>query len=258
MTTENSDDLLDPAESGDQIDSNLTLDEIRLEIKRLSSGLSRRRQGQLDRLALLAAGRDQLIEGVGNRRWFDTRLYEEVSRSLRGEPLSLLVLDLDNFKPINDTLGHPIGDKVLIDVGSTLKTATRRTDTVARLGGDEFGVILPGIGYLHALVIGMRILAALPELTPQGIVSQLSASIGIVQYQANAGISPTDLSGQADETMYAVKKASKSGLGLYARGLGEISLESIQSDLNTDARIRPDARERLSREITSRTLIYRP
>lgn len=259
MVAEHDDTFVGPTESGQQEDllnPNLSLSEIRAEIQQLASRLGRNTKHRLDQLALLAAGRDQLIEGIGNRRWFDTRLYEEVSRSLRGDSLSLLVLDLDNFKPINDTLGHHGGDEVLIDVGNTLKGVTRGTDTVSRLGGDEFGVILPSTGYLHALVIGMRILESLSGITPSGIEPQLSASVGIVQYRF--GITPTEFSRQADETMYAVKRASRSGLGLYTRGLEGVSLESIKSDLSTDPRIRADAREKLSADITSRCLLYSP
>ncbi len=256
MTTETGDS--DPAESGleNSINPNMGLSDIRAEIQRLGARLGRKARGQLDQLALLAAGRDQLIEGIGNRRWFDARLFEEVSRSLRGEPLSLLVLDLDQFKPINDTFGHRRGDEILVDVGGALKGATRTTDTVARLGGDEFAIILPGVGYLRALVIGNRILESLSELTPANMLTRLSASIGIVQY--HFGITPTEFARQADETMYAVKRNSRAGLGLYTRDLEGVTMESIQSDLRNDLSIKGNTSGDLSDAIASRTLLYTP
>src|SRR6185503_17599282 len=87
------------------------------------------------------------LTGLPNRRWFDGRLQAAIERArVRGDSLALLVIDLDHFKELNDTLGHHAGDRVLAQLGARIRTALRGDDHVARLGGDEFAVLLPGAG----------------------------------------------------------------------------------------------------------------
>ena len=94
------------------------------------------------RLASLA-GTDALT-GLGNRRTFDDLLAAEVDRAGRhGEPLSLVLLDIDHFKSVNDRFGHQVGDRVLVEVGRRLVAIARRGEAVTRIGGEEFAWILP-------------------------------------------------------------------------------------------------------------------
>ncbi|ATW24766.1 GGDEF domain-containing protein [Candidatus Formimonas warabiya] len=98
------------------------------------------------------------LTGLRNRRYFDQKLADEIERYKRTKrPLSLAILDLDNFKKINDTYGHLEGDRVLIELSNILKTHTRAMDTVARWGGEEFAIILPETNIEGAKICAERI-----------------------------------------------------------------------------------------------------
>jgi len=110
------------------------------------------------------------LTGIANRREFRERLLAEIAASRRhGHPLSLLMLDLDGFKQINDTCGHDRGDQVLKSFTSLLKTRTRQDDVVARLGGDEFVFLLPHIAFNDALSFAHRL---------DGVIAEHSAELG--------------------------------------------------------------------------------
>jgi diguanylate cyclase (GGDEF)-like protein len=111
------------------------------------------------------------VSGVHSRRYFNDRLAEEVSRARRyRKPLSLLLLDLDGFKQVNDACGHLVGDAVLKQVGRLLKDSTRQTDAVCRFGGDEFALLLPETDADSASVTAERIRQAVMGLavSPSG------------------------------------------------------------------------------------------
>ena len=104
--------------------------------------ISERKRHEAD-LARLAT--HDTLTGLVNHRGFHERLREEIARSRRhGTPLSLAILDLDHFKDVNDTYGHPVGDRVLAEVGRRLGSLTRLGEHIARIGGEEFAWILPG------------------------------------------------------------------------------------------------------------------
>jgi len=110
-------------------------------------------QERLNRLGLY-----DVLTKVKNRRAFHQALDKEVSRATRsGDPLSLLFVDLDYFKKINDTYGHPMGDKVLREVAQYINDMLRKTDHVCRYGGEEFALVLPNCGQVRAMDIGERI-----------------------------------------------------------------------------------------------------
>jgi diguanylate cyclase (GGDEF)-like protein len=105
------------------------------------------------------------VTAVYNRRYFNEAISQEVHRARRyGSLLSLLILDIDNFKPINDTLGHPEGDSILRKVGRLLRDNTRQTDSVCRYGGDEFAVILPETKSSEAFTLAERMRKAAARL----------------------------------------------------------------------------------------------
>lgn len=151
-----------------------------------------------------ASGRDEdPLTGLGDRRRLQ-RFLERASRN-RGGAAALLLLDLDRFKPVNDTLGHPIGDALLKVVANRIRACVRDSDDVIRIGGDEFAVALEDGRAPEAL--GGRLVEALarPYLV-HGHMITISASIGIALMQVSAG-SPADLHAQADLALYAAKRA---------------------------------------------------
>jgi diguanylate cyclase (GGDEF)-like protein len=158
------------------------------------------------------------LTGLANRALFGERLDEAVHRHREhGRQFALLVIDLDDFKAVNDTLGHSAGDRVLHAIGSRLCNCVRSTDTVARLGGDEFAVVLDGTTEAPGLV-SERILAALRQpLQVEGRNLNLSASVGVVE----PGPGERDLTSdvvlrRADGAMYVGKRRGK-GLAVHDR-----------------------------------------
>ena len=171
------------------------------------------REGMVVRQRELAelARRDPLT-GVGNRRLLSERLTYELARHGRTDrELALLVLDLDDFKAVNDTLGHPAGDRVLCDVAATLAATVRGGDTVIRHGGDEFCVIAPETDEDDAVALALRIRAAL--LTVSGTPTPMSASIGTAIFPRD-GTTADMLLGAADNSERASKATHHRHLSL--------------------------------------------
>jgi diguanylate cyclase (GGDEF)-like protein len=137
-----------------------------------------------------------------NSRYLNLYLGREIKRCKRhGIPLSVIFLDLDGFKGINDQYGHLAGSGTLTEVGRILAEGVRESDILARYGGDEFVVVLPETPASGALVIA----------EPQGIAARISASFGISTYPDHA-LSPEGLIQKADQAMYRVKEREKNGI----------------------------------------------
>lgn len=172
-------------------------------IRRLRRQLAEK-QGHSDLLRTLAM-LDPLT-GLYNRRFAEQRLAAEVSRSERkGHPLTVLTMDLNNFKEINDTYGHAAGDLVLQEFAAHLNKITRGSDLAARLGGDEFLVLLPEctVEQLQLFVGRLGVL----EVDWQGRKIPVTFSAGWNQYQS--GEQPEEMLARADKILYTRKRASK-------------------------------------------------
>lgn len=163
------------------------------------------------------------LTGLKNRRSFYEGLKREYSRGLRkSEPMSLIYLDLDNFKTVNDTLGHLAGDQVLIQVGQTLKNSLRQSDLMARLGGDEFVILMPDTLPEAALQVTQRLKdALLSDMQAQSW--PITFSIGIASFKALPDVYEQMVQ-QADQLMYQVKHTGKNNL--LQQIYGEVSLRS--------------------------------
>ncbi|HEY3119874.1 MAG TPA: sensor domain-containing diguanylate cyclase [Vicinamibacteria bacterium] len=150
-----------------------------------------------------------------NSRYLNLYLGREIKRCKRhGIPLSLIFLDLDGFKGVNDRFGHQAGSLTLTEVGGILTQAVRESDILARYGGDEFVVVLPETPPSGAMVIAERIRKAIEShtfLEPQGLAARISASFGLASYPDHA-LTPEGLIQKADQAMYRVKERNKNGI----------------------------------------------
>ena len=156
------------------------------------------------------------LTGLPNRMLFSDRLSQALQVAAREQQrFAVLLLDLDNFKDVNDALGHEAGDRLLATAADRLRGACRAADTVSRLGGDEFGVLMsPGAGSPNAKALARKMLAALEapfELA--GRVVDVRASIGIAEFPEH-GMETGTLLRHADAAMYAAKRAH-AGLQMY-------------------------------------------
>lgn len=154
------------------------------------------------------------LTGLYNYNYFKNRLAEEIRLADRkGLPCSMLMLDLDRLKQINDTYGHPVGDSAIRHVGSVLKTALRSGDTAARYGGEEFAVILPETSLLEAALIGDRLCTQIAGAKIPGL-EQITISVGTASYPRQAK-NADDLIIKADQALYEAKKAGRNQIWIY-------------------------------------------
>lgn len=151
------------------------------------------------------------LTGLYNHRYFHIRLEEELRKSKKTNlPLSLLIVDMDNFKEVNDNYGHQVGDEVLSRIGESLKESVRNSDIIARYGGDEFAVILPSADFNTAHKIGERILDSIKvkEIKVVDRSMSLSACIGFVVTNNSIPFSTRELIHSADNILYSAKRTS--------------------------------------------------
>ncbi len=179
-----------------------------LRIKRLQDEL-RATKSELERLSVTDG-----LTGLFNRRFFQERLKEEFGRAQRyGDALSLMLLDLDHFKRVNDGYGHPFGDEVLRGTAEILRKSTRDVDLCTRYGGEELAVILPRTPATGAIAVAERFLMKMREhryeVAPQegGAVLQLvvTASAGVASHPSEGVASWEELLRRADEALYRAK-----------------------------------------------------
>lgn len=136
----------------------------------------------------------------------------EIARAQRSkQPLTLAFIDLDNFKDVNDTLGHQQGDALLVDIAATIKANLREGDVLGRLGGDEFAILLTQTDQALAKVILSRMQANLLHAI-QPYNTQVTFSIGVVTYLADKPSNINELVALADKAMYVIKKSTKNAI----------------------------------------------
>ena len=161
-------------------------------------------------LGLMAA--TDVLTGLPNRRSFSDRLGVEFRRSRRySRPLSLLMLDLDRFKEMNDSYGHPFGDYVLSETASTLARNVRESDLVARYGGEEFVVLLPETTTEDGLNVADKLRRAVAgrDFTQGAISVRLTISAGVTGFEGRGLEEPDELVNRADRALYAAKRAGR-------------------------------------------------
>jgi diguanylate cyclase (GGDEF)-like protein len=159
------------------------------------------------------------LTGLFNHRYFYERLGEEISRANRfGNTLSLIMLDIDNFKNFNDTYGHQAGDAVLHTVSRIIQKCIRAIDIASRYGGEEMAVILPGTDIEGAKIIAERIRVGIKEYEQKinHTIVHITVSIGLVCYPIDA-TTKSDLVGKADQALYWVKHHGKDGVCAFSR-----------------------------------------
>ena len=169
------------------------------------------------------ASKDSLT-GLFNRRVFDELLAVEVRRK-ELMPISLLLIDLDDFKKVNDTFGHPAGDEVLATVGRILKEGCRGSDLVARYGGEEFAIMLPATSASLAFEIAQRLRTRLSGTVFHfnGQHQKLTASIGIAYTTGGKTDSIAHLVSRADQALYRAKKNGKNTTYIYTTKAVELN-----------------------------------
>jgi diguanylate cyclase (GGDEF)-like protein len=177
-----------------------------------------RRQAERLLTTLVAQARTDALTGLLNRRAFEEDLDGEVARAHRtGQPLALIIADIDHFKVINDRWGHPAGDEVLQQVSEVLRDQCRRMDDAFRIGGEEFAVVVPGADANVAAVLAERIRHAVgTDLSCPG--APITLSLGIATYPAHADDSAA-LTAAADANCYRAKRQGRDRTILSPTGL---------------------------------------
>jgi diguanylate cyclase (GGDEF)-like protein/PAS domain S-box-containing protein len=177
------------------------------------------------------------VTKLANRALFSDRVEHALMRATRGVPeIAVMFIDLDDFKTVNDSLGHTAGDEVLQEVGRRLKIAVRPTDTVARFGGDEFAVLLDGVdGSADAADAASRILRSLElpiEIDGKNVVPRASVGICLVGEDLETP-EATELLRNADVAMYMAKRDSKGSYRVFEPAMHERVVERLElrSDL---------------------------
>jgi len=156
------------------------------------------------------------LTGLANHKAFYEILEKELWRYRRyGDQISLIMVDVDNLKKINDAYGHRVGDKVIKQISRKIKECIRQIDTAARYGGDEFAVILPNTSLADAIVVAERMVEAVSHspITCGKEQVPLSISVGLGQYDADT--SPEDITSRSDQALYTAKQAGKNTVRIF-------------------------------------------
>jgi diguanylate cyclase (GGDEF)-like protein len=167
----------------------------------------RRRLSELSDLV-----RTDTLTGIANYRYFLQALEQEIERTQRsGQPTSLIMLDIDFFKKVNDQWGHEVGNQALIHISSLLQQTVRKLDIPCRYGGEEFAVILPDTPMTASIPVAERIRNSVQEtpLNVAGKLLEMTVSLGITTYTEQQKITVAELVKQADEYLYRAKESGR-------------------------------------------------
>ena len=185
-------------------------------------------------VAALRAATDRLrhladtdpLTGLSNQRLLHDRLQEATAAAhSSGSGLSAIMIDLDHFKTVNDTFGHPVGDLVLVETARRIRGSSRAGDLIARIGGEEFLMLLPDTDGATALAVAERVRSAVRATGYDGEVGRLSASLGVATL--NADLDADALLAQADAALYWAKRHGRDAAFLYDAALmGDLSLSN--------------------------------
>lgn len=176
------------------------------------------------------------LTGLANRRRFERQLDREVNRTLRYEhPFSLLMLDIDNFKQVNDNFGHNAGDDAIRRLSKVLQEGTRGIDLAARIGGEEFAILLVETPMESALEVADRLRVSIRSATIP-LVGQITASFGVAECPSNAQTG-TDMLKAADMALYEAKRAGRDRV---------VSWEPVKSNSTAAGNVQTDERPHIS------------
>ncbi len=185
--------------------------------------IAERSSAMLEHARLFALATNDTVTGLSRRRIFQERLHQELVRARRTlRPFTVAIADIDDFKRLNDTWGHPAGDAALRIVSRRLATGCRRTDTVSRVGGEEFAMLFPETPLETAALQAERLREAVGgEGIPvgSGVTVNLTVSLGVYGWEPSAenlGIEAEELIRRADQALYEAKRAGKNRVVLYA------------------------------------------
>jgi two-component system, cell cycle response regulator len=183
------------------------------------------KQRELEQLS-----RTDSLTGLLNHKSIKERITEEFRRAQRhGDPLGVLMVDLDHFKLLNDRRGHPFGDRVLLRVAAALTEAVRETDLCGRYGGEEFAVVLPRTSLNGALTVAERIRASVELADFDG--ERMTLSVGVAGFPGSAS-NPELLLRAADEALYANKREGRNRTQIYRDASRRASVRIISTDRN--------------------------
>jgi diguanylate cyclase (GGDEF)-like protein len=180
------------------------------------------------------------LTGLPNRLLLDDRITQTIAQADRqSHAFAVLVIDLDRFKIINDSLGHRAGDELLREVAQRLKTAVRTVDTTARLGGDEFVILLgPPITESEALAVARRVIQLMePSMRLLGIDVHITPSIGMAYYPRDGRTADTLLA-HADAAMYTAKERGRNNVQCYAAGMSAGTQDRVRLESELHAALR--------------------
>lgn len=157
------------------------------------------------------------LTGLKNRRRFDEDLRAAMARARRERTTgAMLMLDLDHFKEVNDTHGHPAGDRLIVEIAEVLRRRTRESDSLGRLGGDEFAVVLPRCSREEAILTAEAITRAIREHEPIGEgVEPVTACVGVAMFGEDPRQGAASVASQADVAMYAAKDGGRDGVRIF-------------------------------------------
>jgi two-component system cell cycle response regulator len=159
------------------------------------------------------------LTGVYNHRYFEGAIKRQFGMALRHQrPLTLAMIDIDNFKHVNDSLGHLVGDRVLTEVSTVIAQHVRSTDELARYGGEEFAILMPDLPLREALPVAERIRVAVAgHVTPIALGDvKVTVSIGLAGVPCDFCLSPAELTDAADRALYSAKAKGRNRVEVFA------------------------------------------